>query len=181
MASKLDIINQALIILGENVINDYSTPTGTALNEIYDSTREDLLQSSRWRFAVKKVALTEAVGSPVNEWDKHFTLPSDMLLLISTYPVSRYEIFEGKLLTNNSSVSVDYIFDPGEKEYPSYFIVALTRLLAANAALAVTNDKKMAEIMEHKSLTALASAQNKDAQGRPSTAIRRRPFIDVRS
>lgn len=150
------------------------------MTRIYDDIREGLLTDHRWRFAVKKVALSAASGSPVNEWENHFTLPTDMLMLIRTYPNSTYEIYENKLLTQNSSVSVDYVFDPGEKKYPTYFVKVLVRNLASEACLAVTNDKKLSELMEVRALDELNKAMHKDAQGRPPTRIQRRPFIDIR-
>jgi len=180
MASKLEIINQALILLGENTVNDLTLPVGEVACRLYDTVREDLLTSHRWRFAVKKVALTAAAGSPVNEWTNHFTLPTDSLMIIRTYPRSNYEIYEDKILTNQSSVSVDYLFDPGEKKYPTYFIKAFALKLAADMCLAITNDKSLKELTERDAMFAITGAKFKDSQGRPSTAIVSRPFIDVR-
>lgn len=180
MASKLDIINQALVLLGENPVTDLTSPSGIIADTVYTTTRNDLLSGHRWRFAVKKVALVAAAGSPVNEWTNHFTLPTDMLVLFRTYPNSQYEIFEDKLVTNNASVSVDYIFDPGEKKYPDYFVKSLATLLSSEMALAITNDKKMSEMQHSKAQMAISSAKNKDSQGRPATAIQSRPYIDVR-
>lgn len=181
MSTKLEIINQSLILLGEKSISDLSLPVGEVMTRLYDDVREDLLTDHRWRFAMKKVALSEAAGSPVNEWKNHFTLPTDMLMLITTYPTSNYEIYEDKLLTENESVSVDYLYDPGEKKYPTYFVRVFTHRLAAIAALAVTNDKKLEELMEVRAKECLGKARFKDSQGRPSVAIKSRPFIDVRS
>jgi len=180
MASKINIVNQALVRLGESAITDYSLPVGNIIETVYDTVRQNLLTSYRWRFAMKKVALTEASGSPVNEWTKHFTLPSDMLLLVTTYPTSNYEVFEDKLLTNASSVSVDYVFDPGEKKYPQYFVNALALEIADAVCMPITNDKTMKEIVKVEAETATRSARFKDASGRPPSAIQDRPFIDVR-
>lgn len=180
MASKLDIINQAFVLLGEKPVADLNKPVGIIAETVYKTTLSDLLTSHRWRFAVKKVALVEAAGSPVNEWSKHFTLPTDMLVMFRTYPGSSYEIFEDKLLTNGTSVSIDYMFNPGEKKFPEYFVRALSAKLASVMALAITNDKKMAEMQDINAMVAAGSAKNKDSQGRPATPIQSRPFIDVR-
>lgn len=181
MASKIDIVNQALVLLGESVISDLSLPVGETVETVYNTTRDSLLTSHRWRFAVKKVALSEAAGSPVNEWANHFTLPSDFLLLISTYPISTYEIYGSKLLTNNDEVEIDYIYDPGEKLYPAYFVKAFATQLASDIALPITNDKTLHELFAQKALNELAAARFKDSQGRPPKAIISRPFIDCRS
>lgn len=180
MSSKLDIINQGLLLLGESVITDYDTPVGIIADTLYKTTRDSLLASHRWRFAVKKVALVAASGSPVNEWQYHYTLPSDYVLLIRTYPNSNYEVFEDKLLSNLSTASIDYVFDPGEKKYPTYFIKALTHALASDMALSVTHDKSMADLQHKLADRWLARAKHADSQGRPQRVIQRRPFIDVR-
>ena len=180
MASKTSIINQALILIGESPVTDFTSPVGNIANSLYETSRDSMLTDHRWRFAVKKVALVVASTSPVNEWQYWFTLPTDMLLLIRTYPNSSYEVFEDKLATNSSTVSIDYVFDPGEQKYPEYFVKALAHNLASDMALAVTNDKTLEGIMAAKAARFVAAATHKDSQGRPSTAIQSRPFIDVR-
>lgn len=180
MASKLSIINQSLILMGESAIADLTLPVGIIANTLYETTKDSMLSDHRWRFAVKKAALVAAAGSPVNEWSYHFTLPTDMILLIRTYPGSHYEIFENKLLTNSASVSIDYVFDPGENKYPEYFLRALTHQLASDMALAVTNDKTLSQLMDQKASSYLSIAKHKDSQGRPSSAIQSRPYLDVR-
>ena len=180
MATKLEIINQALILMGESTVSDLTLPVGEVMERLYDDTRDSLLTSHRWRFAMKKVALSEASGTPVNEWDKHFTLPTGMLMLVTTYPTSTYEIYEDKLLTNHSSVSVDYLFNPGEKKFPAYFTKAFSKHLAAEACLSITNDKTLAQKLREDAEIAEARARYRDSQGRPPTAIQHRPFIDVR-
>ena len=180
MASKTSIINQALILLGESPISNFDAPVGIIANSVYETTKDTMLSDHRWRFAVKKAALTAASGSPVNEWTNHYTLPTDMILLIRTYPNSNYEVFENKLATNASSVSVDYVFDPGENKYPEYFVKAMAAQLASDMALAVTNDKTLEQRMAQKAVQFVASARHKDSQGRPSSAIQRRPYIDIR-
>lgn len=180
MASKIGIINHSLILIGESPITSLSSAVGTVAETVYDTTLESMLTDHRWRFAVKKVALVAASGSPLNEWTNHFTLPSDMLMLIRTYPNSVYEIYEDKLATNNNSVAVDYVFNPGETKYPEYFVKALAHQLASDMALSVTNDKTLEQRMAQKAEMAVAKAKHKDSQGRPSSAIQRRPYIDVR-
>ncbi len=180
MANKRSIINQALVRLGERTITDMSLPIGEIVSSVYDTVKDTLLASHRWRFAMKKVALSESSGDPVNEWGNHFDLPDDMVLLITTYPVSSYEIYEDKLLTNAGSVSVDYVYDPGEKKYPAYFVNAFAKQLSADTALAITHDKTLHELITVEAESAAAAARNRDSQGRPPTAIISRPFIDAR-
>jgi len=180
MATKLSVINQALVLIGETPISSMAQPVGTIIETVYDTVKETLLSEHRWRFAVKKTNLSAAPGSPLNEWKNHFTLPTDMLLLIRTYPNSDYEIFQNKLATNEQSVAIDYVYDPSEPKYPEYFVKALATQLAADIALAVTNDKSLAQLMEQKAMRFLMTAQHKDSQGRPSTPIQSRPYIDVR-
>lgn len=180
MPSKLDIVNHALILLGESPLSDFTSNTGEVVETVCRRMRQEMLMEHRWRFAVKKAALTEASGSPVNEWENHFDFPSDMLLLIRTYPSSNYEVFADKLLTNNESVSIDYIYDPGIKAYPEYFANALAHRIAAEVCMAITNNHTLYDSMKQKYLMVLGAAKFKDSQGRPPKAIQSRPWIDIR-
>jgi len=180
MPSKIEIINQALILLGEDLVADLSAGAGEVADTLYKTVNHNLLSSYRWRFATKKVALSEYAGSPVNEWDRHFSLPTDFILLNRVYPEARFEIFEDKILTDSTTISIEYVFDPGEKTYPVYYTRALSHVLAADMAMSIANDKKLAEMMDSKATRSLGFAKNRDSQGRRTPFIQHRPYVAVR-
>ena len=179
--SKENIVSQALIYIGEAPISSFSEGVaGQVASTIYDNARDSLLSSTRWRFSAGKTQLSQLADSPRNEWRYGYQLPTDLLLMIRTYPGSKYEIFEDKLYTNHSSVEIDYLFRPNEPEFPAYFVEALAYDLAAKFAMSITNNLSIAELMEAKAAKALTDARFKESQARPNVAIQSRPWIEVR-
>lgn len=179
--SKYDIVSQALLYIGEPPISSFSEGTaGLVAGNLYDSTRDSMLTETRWRFAVGKKALSRLTATPLNEWTYAFQLPSNLLMLIRTYPNSRYEVYEDKLYSHNSTAEIDYVFRPDEGAFPAYFVKALSYRIAAEFAIAITNNRGIAELMEIKAEEYLRRARFNDAQGRKPTAIVSRPWVDVR-
>lgn len=181
MATNFDIISQALILIGEAPISSFSEGTaGLVADQMYTITLDGLLTSHRWRFATGKQALNRLTDSPLNDYKYAFQLPSQMLMLINAQHNPRYEIYEDKLYTEMSSISIDYIFRPAESKFPQYFIEALAARLAETFALSITNNQKMREAMGELAGRRFQESIFKDSQGRPPTAIQHRPFVDIR-
>jgi len=181
MATKFDIVSQALLLIGEQPISSFSEGvSGLVASNLYDTTRDSFLTQTRWRFAVGKKQLSQLVATPLNEWKYAYQLPSDMLMPISVYPKARYEIYEDKLYTHQNTIELDYIFRPDEAAFPAYFIEALAARLAEKFAIPITNNQTLREAMQVTAQDSYRSAAYKDAQGRPPQAIKHRPFIQVR-
>tara|TARA_Y100000361_G_scaffold152109_2_gene170821 strand:- start:985 stop:1533 length:549 start_codon:yes stop_codon:yes gene_type:complete len=181
MASKFDIVSQALLLIGESPISSFSEGVaGTVASNLYDTTRDAFLTSTRWRFAVGKQALSRLTDTPLNEYNYAFQLPSNYLMAIGTYPRSRYEIYEDKLYTNSNTVELDYIFRPDESAFPAYFVEALSAHLAERFAIPITNNQTMREAMKSLAVDTYRKAAFIDAQGRTIQAIKHRPYIAVR-
>ena len=180
MATKLGMVNAALSLLGESSIQEFTGDKGEAIDSIYKLVRDQLLSSNRWRFAVKKAAITVDSTAPLNEFKYRHAVPSDLLLLIRVYGVSHYEVYEQWIYTDVSGIEVDYLYASLEKNYPKYFEWAFVTELAYQLSIAITNNMGVTDRMEGRARDAYLKAQHDDAQGRPSTAIRHRPFLDVR-
>lgn len=179
--SKEDIVSMALLRIGEAPISSFSEGTaGLVASNLYDNVRDSMLTDYRWRFATGKVALSRLTDTPLNEWQYAFQLPTNLLLLIRTYPNSKFEIYEDKLYSHNSTCSIDYVFRPESGSFPAYFVSALATRLAAEFAISITNNQSLAELMEAKAQRDLSAARFKDSQGRPNVAIQSRPWIEVR-
>lgn len=179
--SKEDIVSQALLYIGEAPISSFSEGTaGLVASNLYDITRDDLLTAYRWRFAVGKKSLSRLTSTPLNEWQYAFQLPTDLLLLIRTYPNSKYEVYEDKIYSNSATLEIDYVFRPESGAFPAFFVKALSYKLAAEFAIAITNNQSLADRMEMRAADSLKKARFNDSQGRANTAIIHRPFVEVR-
>ena len=139
--SETSICNQALCRIGANQIKNVETDTSTQAIQCrlhYESTRDALLRSHKWRFARARVELIQDDTDPDFEWDNQFILPADFLRFRSideetgfTSRKNRHAI-EGQLfLTNFSTVSLLYIKKVTDvTEFDSLFVEVFVWLLA---------------------------------------------------
>jgi hypothetical protein len=83
MASKIEILNSALIKLGAGRIlseADDNKRTRVIVGQ-YGVTRDALLRSYLWSFAMKRASLPSLAGAPTFGYTKAFALPGDFLRL----------------------------------------------------------------------------------------------------
>ena len=179
--SKEDIVSQALLLIGEAPISSFSEGTGGLVaSNMYDTARDDMLTEYRWRFATGKHELSRLTTAPINEWKYAFQMPTDLLLMIRTYPQSKFEVYEDKIYSNSHTLEIDYIFRPDVGSFPAYFVKALSYKLAMEFALSITNNQALSEMMERRYISQIRKAKYNDAQGRTNSAIADRPWINIR-
>lgn len=182
MASKLDIISAALILIGDKPLSSLSEDRVAAVvaSNLYDSAYESALSQHRWRFATGKVQLAQLVAQPVNEYRYAYQLPSNLIYLQRVFPAVDYEVFEDNLYTDASEVEIDYTYKPAESELPAYFVKALEYQLAKEFAISITNAMGYFERMAEEERKAWVRARFLDSSQRPNAQITRNPFVDVR-
>jgi len=180
--TKTGLISSALILLGEKPTNTLvSQRHGVTVGaNMFETLYENELQSNRWRFATMKVALSQLVDAPLNEWRFAYQLPPEMLLSIGVFPACLYDIYGDHLYTDASSVEMDIMFKPEVSEIPAYFALLLTYRLARDMAESLTESGPKKDRWGREYNTQRAVAMYADAQGRPSRTIVRSPFTDVR-
>ena len=116
MASKLNIINQALSKLGEPPIESLSEDTKQAREAllIYDDKRQTLLQEHKWNFAIKRAALAALPAAPLYEYEGAFQIPTDSLRVISLEFENdgQWEV-EGQTILSHQTgtINIKYISD----------------------------------------------------------------------
>lgn len=180
--SKIGLISKALVLCGEAPLQSlsddrYGATVGAGLFEIL---YEAELQSNRWRFSMKKGALSRLVSEPLNEWQYIYQLPTDMLLLIGmTYP-QPYEIYGQHLYTNATTVEIEYQFKPDIDKLPAYFALLMVYVLAKDMVSPITENVDKHNMMQKKYVPQRDRAMFADAQSRPARAIIDSPFTDVR-
>src|SRR3989337_923448 len=79
MASNVERVNQALMYLGDKLINsltESSTPARAA-NTLFGPTRNAVLRSHPWNCAIARQTLPVLAAAPDFGWDYQFTLPTD--------------------------------------------------------------------------------------------------------
>ena len=128
MSTDIQLANMALLELGKDRITSFDDGTEEAnwINEIFDEVRQECIGDGPWSFATKRAELALLDSTPEYEYSYEFQLPTDFISLLEineeapgTYP---HRVENGKLLIDNSSVEVKYIFDNTDVgAWPPYF------------------------------------------------------------
>lgn len=139
--NEIDICRLALFSVGAAPISGFDD--GTVEAEVcaawYPTTRDTLLSSFPWTFAVEQVELEPSTSSPLAEWMTAYLLPANTLRLrcVSarsrrlTYAVKGRYVFADEL----DAIVVEIIGRPAAADFPAYFVQALACSLAANLCL----------------------------------------------
>ena len=125
MASKIDLISNALILIGDLPINSLTgnSRAQTVAANLYDNIVKNELSKHRWGFARRKAQLALLTDAPIdNDFSSAYQLPTDLIALIKLTPMLNYQIYGDKVYTNfTQALYCDYIEDVVESEWPVYF------------------------------------------------------------
>jgi len=163
--SETLICNLALARLGAKRINTIEE-TDASLQAVqcrthYEHTRDALLRSHWWRFAIARAELSEDTGEPDFEWDNQFILPADFLRVAGLYDTTASYAVEGKrLLTNDSAVDLVYIrqvTDP--TEFDPMFVEVLALKLALVMVMPLSQDRVLRQEIQDELAVVLSKAR----------------------
>jgi hypothetical protein len=183
MSSKVDIVSNALLLVGHTAISSFDADQGagaTVGSALYDTTLEYLLSTTYWRFTVKQQQLSRLSAKPLKNWQYAYQLPTDLITLHRVTPRTNYQIFEDKLYCNVTELFADYTYKPAAEDLPQYFVQAFQYKLAADFAISITNDTQKNGLYEQKFDRELKIAMAADAKSHPPEPIVDQPFTDVR-
>lgn len=162
MSSEVGIVNNALILLGEQTITAISATTkaGRIFGTIYDDKRDWLLREYEWKFATERTNLAADATAPDYQYSAAFSLPADCIRFMEIYPDTiSYRIEKNKILCDETILYIRYtqrITDVNEMDVS--FREALSALLARESCLAITDSmrkyKAMDEAFEDRVMTA---------------------------
>lgn len=177
MTSAVDICNLALSKIGsENRISQIGEAgrEGEQCELFYEHTRDHLLQSHPWNFAIGRKALSQDANSPAFEFDNQFLLPGDYLRSWKLYNDNNPFKVEGdRLLTNSSSVNLIYIKKiTNTTLFPPLFVEALATRLAAEMCDVIASDNTKTQRLFAEFEVKFREAKRRDGQeGTPDNII----------
>lgn len=184
MTSSIDICSNALQLVGDNPINSFEEPGAgpQVAKSIYSRTKEKLLGSHPWSFALKQQRLSRLSQTPDKKtgYLYAFQLPTDLIRIWNMQNHSDYILINGLVYSNQKELLCTYIYDTAETALSPNFVAALEYALAADFAIAITENQSMNALYEQKSRSELSQAKFIDSQGRPQKGIIDSPLIDVR-
>lgn len=180
MAQKIEIISNAMILIGANPISDLSEGTeGLVAASLYENSYRGLLASHSWRFATKKRQLSRLTDAPLNEWAYQYQLPSDMITVVKVQDSTDYEIYGDKIYSDQPELYIDYRYRVDETLLPDYYTLTLQFLLAAQFAIPITDNSQRAQVYQGLYEDQLRRAKGIDSSARPQDAIVDSPLTGI--
>lgn len=84
MASKIDIINRALVKVGQNRISslDENSKSATSVRTVYDQVRDTLMQAYIWNFTKFRTQLAADTAEPLFGFQYRYRLPAGTLRVV---------------------------------------------------------------------------------------------------
>ncbi len=186
MADDITICNLALGKMGGERIASLTEASQSArvCALFYEPTRDEVLQSGLWAFAVRRVELSRLAAAPVFGWSYQYQLPSDCLAVIQLngwQPGERqglYEIEGDRMLTDTETAQLRYTARVTDSEqFPPLFVEALYTKLASKLADRLAGSHSLAQelVAEYDRLVAPAAAKMNAREGRPK---RKLPYVE---
>ena len=173
MASEVGICNLALTKIGEDQIISLTenSKAGRLCNLHYQPTRDAVLRSHIWNFAIKRVELALSTTTPSYDFAYQFALPSDYIRILETNltTTAEWKIESGHLLADSDSVKVRYLARiTNPNEFDALFIEAFSARLAAELTIPLADSPPLAKIMFDLYSSKVEEARTMDAvEGTP--------------
>ena len=148
----VSICSDALLMLGAKSITSFNDGTDAAsvCDRLYPDIRDSVLTTYPWTFNTKKVQLSRLITTPNSVWRYEYQLPGDRLGTVraaypsaaqNAYPTKDWEIQGDNLLTNLTSVFIDYQFSVPEYAMPQYFVQLMKYMVAWHIAETITEQQ----------------------------------------
>ena len=176
MASQIEIMNVALLQLGDEIIMsvDENTKAARTMKALWTTTVEECLADHTWAFARKRANLALLGTPPLFQWTNAFQLPSDYVRMVSLGEPEdelKWAIEGTSLLTNESVAQILYIWkNMTTGNFPAKFVTALAMLLAINAADTLAGlDTAKKDKLYAAYQKAITDAETVDSQNEPQS------------
>ena len=204
--TSISICNQSLLLLGDESISSFDDGTAgsQACSIMYDMVKNSTLGLYSWSFTVAKIELARSTTSPVNEWTYEYILPSGMLTgvpravrtsatagapLVQSFEINQSTGGLSVLMTNETSIFIDYQKSVAEAQMPPYFITLMVYQLAWHLAEVITDQTTKSQYWRSIALGSpaenfrggwLRQAMSMDSSGTPPSVISDYLLTDVR-
>jgi hypothetical protein len=185
--SKLSIINTALLLKGQNTVNeeDDGSQEWNVCSAAYDQGAKHLLQEHDWKFATDIVELSRVGDSPDHAYEDEYARPSNVLQVIwvkltddvsentSGFETTDWKLVGNKILVSDGGVEVvaKVVLEPDPNEWPPMFVSALQEYVFSGIEGGLK--KNINAEMAHKSsaLEFLNRAKTRTDQQEPKRAL----------
>lgn len=186
MPSPTTICSAALIKLGDKPITALTDDSERALivSALYDDVRRSVIRAHPWNATTKRHGpMAPLAEAPAFGFQCQFELPPDCIRVFATdlgvsYP---FKIEGRKLLIDSNVVSILYAFDEEDPvQWDALLVEAVTARLAAEAAVPVTGNQRLAEQMWTLFASKMREATGTDGQEGTPDPVTSDVLIDCR-
>lgn len=161
--NKTDVLNKALILLGQGVIVEPSAEV--IINKVYDNVKERLLRSHPWSCALKDYILDHVNDVPPFKFNYMFVIPSDCLRVIANFQENTIAVRKGRYLYSDEPVLKFVGISNIEEAFMSSEVISLLAYdLAIETCMAYTSDKNLKEQLRTEREIMLARAKMNDVK-----------------
>lgn len=168
--SEVSIANAALIRVGADKITALTDSAKGAklIFEIYDDVLDECLRAHSWNFATKRAVLVPTANTPAWGYLYEFDMPDDIVRLLDSsddidYIDPDYVVEGKKILSNNDSISIRYIFREGDiSKWDACFCSTFAALLAYRICYAMTQSSEKTKECKEEYKEQLALARSYD-------------------
>jgi hypothetical protein len=167
MASKLSIINMALLEIGEgpltNTLDDSSAANAT--QAIYEDCVDETLRMHSWNCATKRATLATVSGVPLWGSGTAYQLPTDCIKVVEVAGFTAWKI-EGRMLylPSGGSPAIAYVYKMSDESLMDPLLRrAIAMRLASGVAVRLKGSQETATACFRKWQDAIAEAIHKDA------------------
>jgi hypothetical protein len=167
--SREDIVNLALVELGEPPITSLATDTSKpakVMRAIYETAVKSVLRAHPWRCAQKRTRLASDPTVDTTEIEFSFAclLPGDFVsMVLVNDPLTHFKRAGRHLLCDDNAPWVIYIARVPEEEFDPGLVMCIAAQLAALSCFAITDNASLRENLEKVYLSRLADARRADA------------------
>lgn len=186
MATKIDIANQALALLGESPITGFSEDSSVArlANLTFDNYRDSVIRDHLWNFAMRRDSLTAEATAPKWGFARSYPLPSDLLRFVSINDTSRspFRIENQRVLSDlESPIEILYVARVTNTEsYDALFVDALSTYLAWRWSERLSGTSSLVESLRTEYSAIVQNARSMDGQEGPPAVLEACEWVDAR-
>jgi hypothetical protein len=197
--TRLEIIDKALVRMGEEPLGDETAPGADAHLAVWDGVTGLILGVNPWSFNTVTRQLARLTDPPPMFYTYQYQLPADMLgAPRAVYdkpdcktPYTQFEVLNETLCANAETLWLKMDKQPAPARWPAYFVELVTRAMMSEFALSIREDPVLRERLRGECFGTpqemgtgglMGQAMVLDSQGKPSPKIQMGsdPFTSAR-
>lgn len=190
--SQTEIVNLALTRLGQDrVISiDDDNESARVIRSLWDFTRDAVLASYPWKFAIKRTSLPALSAAPAYGWERQFTVPEECLRLVQvgddyvfyTGLLETFQLEGGVILTNEAApLRLRYVQRVATVGlWPVLFGRVVALQLAIDACEKLTSSAAKQGVLNEAYAVAVAQARKQSAIERPPQRADNSDWLNAR-